>query len=167
MKNIRTHPIFTNYGANEDGEIYNVRLERPVKGSINKMGQKIVGIGKTPKLVSRIVYECFNGPIEEGYQIDHIDNDRTNNKLSNLQKLTKSENCIKKYKVDGYKSDGRKMQKVEATEKDTDNKQIFRSLSGAGKVLNICAPSIWRVCEGVYFYATSKNDGKKYSFKYI
>ena len=39
----------------------------------------------------RLVYKAFNGPIPAGYSIDHIDQDKTNNKLSNLRALTPKE----------------------------------------------------------------------------
>jgi hypothetical protein len=166
-EDIKIHPIFTLYGADKEGNIYNVKLKRKINGTMNKMNQRFIGVGGKTILVSRFVYECFNEIITEGYQIDHKDNDRTNNKISNLQKLTKSENCKKKFREDGYKQNGQKMHRVESTEKGTNNKQTFRSISGAGKVLGICAASVWRVCRGEYFFATSKKDGKKYSFKYI
>ncbi|MGR3315405.1 MAG: HNH endonuclease signature motif containing protein [Roseovarius indicus] len=35
----------------------------------------------------RHVWERANGPIPEGYQIHHLDSDRTNNKLRNLEAL--------------------------------------------------------------------------------
>lgn len=42
-------------------------------------------------LEHRFVWEQANGPIPEGFQIHHIDGDKTNNKLSNLQLLSNSE----------------------------------------------------------------------------
>ena len=40
------------------------------------------------KLFHRIVYEAFNGPIPQGMTIDHIDQDKANNRLSNLRLAT-------------------------------------------------------------------------------
>lgn len=37
------------------------------------------------------VWEFYNGPINEGYQIHHKDGDRGNNDIDNLQMLTKSD----------------------------------------------------------------------------
>lgn len=47
---------------------------------------------KSSVLVHRIIWETFNGDIPDGMQIDHKDNDRTNNNLDNLQIVTCSEN---------------------------------------------------------------------------
>jgi hypothetical protein len=42
--------------------------------------------------VHRAVYSAFNGCISEGFQINHIDGDKSNNKLSNLELVSASEN---------------------------------------------------------------------------
>ena len=49
----------------------------------------------------RMVWEAFKGKIPAGLEIDHINRDRHNNKLSNLRLVTHSENCLntKKNKI--------------------------------------------------------------------
>lgn len=47
-------------------------------------------------LVHRAVWEAFNGAIPEGMDIDHIDNDPSNNCLNNLQCITHKENLKKR-----------------------------------------------------------------------
>ena len=42
--------------------------------------------------VHKMEYESFYGKIKEGNEIDHIDSDSTNNKLSNLREVTPEEN---------------------------------------------------------------------------
>ena len=39
-----------------------------------------------------IEYEAFNGPIPEGMQVNHIDENTLNNNLENLNLMTPSEN---------------------------------------------------------------------------
>ena len=91
--------------------------------------------------------------------------DKTNNKLSNLQKITSSDNNKKKF-LDGYLRNGQKMRRVEVTY-PTGEKKIYRSMNGAGTSTVICCGSVGRVCNGVYKYATSKIDNKKYSFCFV
>lgn len=43
-------------------------------------------------LVHRLVWEAFNGPIPAGMQVNHIDEDKTNNRLDNLNLMTPKEN---------------------------------------------------------------------------
>jgi len=47
---------------------------------------------KKNKQVGKFVYEYFYGPVEDGYVVDHINSDRSDNRLNNLQKITYSEN---------------------------------------------------------------------------
>lgn len=49
------------------------------------------GIRKTYRM-NRLIWESFNGPIPDGYVIDHIDNNPINNKISNLQCITPQAN---------------------------------------------------------------------------
>ncbi len=55
-------------------------------------------------LVHRLVWESFNGPIPEGYELDHLSTERSDNRLSNLRCVTCKENNnnpitkIKRYK---------------------------------------------------------------------
>ena len=46
-------------------------------------------------LVHRFVWEYFNGPIEKGLTVDHIDGNKLNNHIDNLQLLARGENSRK------------------------------------------------------------------------
>ena len=45
------------------------------------------------KLVHRLIWETFIGEIPDGYEIDHINTIRTDNRLDNLRLVTHKENC--------------------------------------------------------------------------
>ncbi len=66
---------------------------------INKDGYKIVKLSRNSisrtKFVHRLVYETFVGSIPGGFDIDHIDFDRTNNNVDNLQAMTHADNVHK------------------------------------------------------------------------
>lgn len=47
---------------------------------------------RTMKYVARLVWEAFNGPIPEGMQVNHINEDKTDNRLENLNLMTSKEN---------------------------------------------------------------------------
>jgi hypothetical protein len=49
-------------------------------------------------LKHRFIWTYFNGPVPADVEIDHIDGDKLNNKLSNLQLLTHAENIRKHYR---------------------------------------------------------------------
>ena len=46
------------------------------------------------KRLHRVVYENEVGPIPDGFEIHHIDRDKSNNEISNLQCLSKREHAI-------------------------------------------------------------------------
>jgi hypothetical protein len=45
--------------------------------------------------VHQMVAECYLGSCPVGYEVDHIDGNKSNNHISNLQYLTKEENILK------------------------------------------------------------------------
>ncbi len=55
--------------------------------------------GQTTPMVHQLVWEYFgNAPVDKGYVIDHINEDRTDNRIENLQILTIGENVSKALK---------------------------------------------------------------------
>lgn len=67
-------------------------------------GYYLVCIKSKNYRASRVVWELFNGPIEEGMQIDHIDGNRANNKISNLRCVSSRTNGQNKRLLDENKS---------------------------------------------------------------
>ena len=69
---------------------------RDVKQFIGENGYFKVSLCKNGKPISkdvhRLVYEAFNGKILDNMQVNHIDENKTNNTLSNLNLLTPKEN---------------------------------------------------------------------------
>lgn len=62
-------------------------------GSINNKGYyQVVRKGMNYK-VHRVIWELFNGPIPEGFVIDHLDGNSVNNNIKNLSLKTNAENA--------------------------------------------------------------------------
>ena len=70
--------------------------EKILKLWINRKGYYIVCLCKqsTKKwyMVHRLVYEAFNGQIPEGYEVNHINEIKSDNRLENLNLMTHKEN---------------------------------------------------------------------------
>ena len=90
--------------------------ERILKPSINHRGYYQVQLWKQSiqkrYMVHRLVWEVFNGAITEGYEVNHINEVKSNNRLENLNLMTHKENinwgtgierCTKK-RINGKKS---------------------------------------------------------------
>lgn len=87
------------YYATIDGEILNVSKKIKIRFEESGNYYRFVGnynLGRKHFLVHRVVWEAFNGPIPEGYDIDHIDGNPHNNALNNLQAITHQENLKKR-----------------------------------------------------------------------
>ena len=56
------------------------------------IGYQLVNTKIGSKYVHRIIYETFNGEIPDGYEIDHINAVRDDNRLENLRIVTHKDN---------------------------------------------------------------------------
>ena len=93
------HPIYTNYAASKDGYIINLKRLIPRKGRLHSTGyfQTDVYHNGRKKLYQshRFVYESINGLIPCGLVVDHINSNKDDNHIDNLQLVTRQENCAK------------------------------------------------------------------------
>lgn len=88
---------FKHYYGNINGTIYSKRSKRFLKPSVSPIGYLSVtlchkGI-KYQHYVHRLIYCAFEGLIPKGLEINHIDGNKANNNLINLEVVTKSENA--------------------------------------------------------------------------
>ena len=65
-------------------------MDKPV-GSYNPRGYLLAGINKKKLYVHRIIWMLLKGPIPEGYHVHHIDGNRLNNDINNLECLSPDE----------------------------------------------------------------------------
>lgn len=106
MEEWKTIEGFEYYQVSDQGRARSLgridSLGRVIKGKILRPidagnGYLRVGLYKDGKhkLVSvhRLVWETFNGEIHEGMQVNHINEDKTDNRLCNLNLMSSKENC--------------------------------------------------------------------------
>ena len=103
------HPIYTNFGANKYGQIYNKKTKRCSIGILQPSGYFNItfsqkGLQRKTFHVHRFVYECIKGDIPEGMEINHIDSNRQNNCIKNLELMTRSENAKHAHEARKYKT---------------------------------------------------------------
>lgn len=67
------------------------RMRRGNKGKFDYCVRLYYNGKKKKWTLQRLIAACFLGPID-GYEINHIDRDPTNNHVDNLERLTASEN---------------------------------------------------------------------------
>lgn len=85
---------FPSHQVSSHGRVRNKRTGRVLKPFADRYGYLRLSIGNTDNVyIHRLVCETFLGEPENGAnQVNHIDGDRQNNHLSNLEWCTPSEN---------------------------------------------------------------------------
>lgn len=147
----KKHPIYQDYCGSNLGRVksinYNhtekeklLRKTKIIKHNKNRdyIAQQVCVYKNKKRIhysVHRFIYQCFNGIIPQDLQIDHIDNNPSNNKLQNLQLLTSSENT-KKIHIDNpnYVCNNQFGNKRIIC---LNNHQIYNSQHEAGRKLNL------------------------------
>ena len=157
------HQVFSKYAASKNGKVIKVKNGRIIRMSKNGNGYLKFNLSDKKKLEKtytysnhRFVYEVFRGPIPSCLEVDHINNVKTDNRIKNLQLLTKKQNI--------QKSRNRPIISINI---DNGKEKRFISIKTAAIELNIDAGNIPKVCRNKYKFLTSKKDGKKYTFRYL
>lgn len=138
------------YAVTEDGKIYSYRSKKFLKQKIDRYGYLIVNLSKNKKAksckVHRLVANAYI-PNPNNYDtVDHIDSDKTNNRVENLQWLDNASNNSKGHcKPIIHLETGK----------------IYVSARECARKLNMNEQCIRRVCNNVY-----KHTGKHH-FKYL
>lgn len=109
MNKLKVLDLFSGYTIREDGVVTS-RFGRVIKQQVGGLGYVRVELWENGKgrkyLVHRLVAQAFIPNPERKPQVNHIDGDKSNNKISNLEWVTQSENQIHAYRCGlqrGYK----------------------------------------------------------------
>ena len=158
------HQIFSDYAANKDGDIYSLKRKKILKKNKDSNGYLffIICNKKLEKqkfyYQHRFVYEVFKGPIPKCFEVDHINNCKSDNRLKNLQLLTHKQNVEKS-----------KNKAIISTCISNGKERRFLSIKKAAIEMDINAALISNICckRKSCKTATSKKDGCCYTFRYL
>ena len=159
------------YKVSNKGNIYSVervdsrghrRGGRMLKPGRNSHGYLTVGLYKNGKSktknVHRLVAETFI-PNPKGFlEINHKDENKSNNEMSNL------EWCTREYNINYGKRTEKVSKKVRAVNAKTGEVITFNSTHDAGRK-GYCQSYVAKACKGAYKTVTGKlvgGDGRKY-----
>lgn len=108
------------YWVSEYGDVVNAESGYVLKPTLSESGYLVVGKQITGDVgLHRVVYTAFLGEIPDGLQINHIDGNKANNHLSNLEVCTPSENTKHAYDNKLAKGkDGQTNSQAKVTEDD-------------------------------------------------
>jgi len=88
---------FSNYEIGEDGSIFSKHYHRLFKGTVQSNGYLQVKMMCKDGIrrhfgIHRVIWYYFNGDIPEDLQVNHIDENKLNNSIGNLNLLTPPDN---------------------------------------------------------------------------
>lgn len=99
------------YSIDRDGNVYSHNYRRTgktvmMKAVLDNRGYYIIELRNQKKRkmhqIHRLVASAFLEDYSEEFEVDHIDGERTNNKLSNLRMVTHQQNAFNRTKAKGY-----------------------------------------------------------------
>lgn len=167
----------SDYLIYNDGRLFSKKMNRFLKGKIDNTGYHIYALAINDKLsvskrkLSKIVYAhrlvaqyFIPNPNNLPY-VHHIDENKLNNHVSNLQWVTAKENYEKHLKKNGYKK--RDKPKYYINNLDGEEWRIFPenelySISSCGRVKNNKTNRLLKLDESQKYTRISLNDKKHY-----
>ena len=106
-------------------------------GTICKNGYRMITINNRRVYEHRLVWEQHNGEIPKGYQIHHINGDKLDNRIENLEMISNSEHQKQHSKNNNFGKDRIGIEPTNKTSIEIRNK--IKQLRQAGMLLNdIC-----------------------------
>lgn len=136
---------FTNYEVSDEGYVRNTHTGRILKQSIVGGYAKVDLYQKgkrTNMKVHRLVAKAFIPNPENKATVNHKDENKLNNNVSNLEWMTQKENS--NYGTRNQRITQKKSKRVKCIETDT----IYNSLKEAAAALGISMTSISQNCHG-------------------
>lgn len=159
-----TLPEFPTFEIFEDGKVLNLKTKNFLKGTIGSNGYRSVDIkdytgSRRVMLVHRLLALCFipNTSITK-VQVNHIDGNKLNNSISNLEWVTALENHT-------HSTNTGLQKKTKSVTCITTNK-VFDSAVEAAAFYGVGRPNISACCAGRRNSAGSLPDGTKLTWRF-
>lgn len=147
---------FDRYIVTADG-IYSKYFKRRLRGHPTVDGYYLVKLylknGKTKDFYyHRVIWYYFNGDIPKNLQVNHIDENKANNSLSNLELLSPKDNINygKRSDKNGLKRKGTHTKKVYQYSLDGILLNVFNSARECERKTEYCQANISKACNGVF-----------------
>ena len=148
---------FPDYVIYKNGEIFSLLSRRYITPVTKKTGYQDVLLTSRDgnhhtKLIHRLVAECFCTKREGANEVNHKNGDKTDNRAANLEWVTRSENLKHAFET-GLRTNDVTPKSIIATNIETGEQMLFKSIYSASKFLNISQGNICQACKGLRPYA--------------
>lgn len=154
------------YMATSDGRIYDLERDRYICEWVDNVGyyqciMRNEDKSKNYQRVHRLVAKAWVPNEDNRAFVNHIDGDKLNNSVSNLEWCTNSENTKHGYEIGAYHSTKRS-HKIRVSAKDGSFTKIYKSIRSACNELNINRKTVTSILKG-----DKKTNGYDYTFEYV
>lgn len=165
---------FINYEVSNTGKIKNKITNKELAGGIKRGYRQVILMNNNKryyKLVHRLVAETFIPNYTKRPQINHIDGNKLNNNVENLEWCTRSENMIHAYKTGLekplYAKENPRAKKVKQYDLNNNFIREYDGIREASRINNLNPRDISKCCKGIrkqvggYIWIYSTNYKKK------
>lgn len=135
------HPLYSDILVSDSGIIMSYKRGSwtELKQSDNDSGYLRVGVGHSnPQYVHRLVAETFLPNPQLLPEVDHVDDDKYNNYVSNLEWVTTSENNLRAFRTGIKQVSGRPVQIVETGQRFESISECARQIGGIQGNVSLC-----------------------------
>lgn len=152
----KQHPTLKDIAVSDNGDVmsYKKGSWRELKQSDNHSGYLRVGIGHgNPQYIHRLVAETYipnSDPINKT-DVNHIDGNKYNNSVDNLEWCTKSENELHAHRIGLKKNIGRPVIIVETGERFESQADCARAINGIQGNIALCLTKKRNTHRGFHF----------------
>lgn len=148
---------FPNYAVNKLGQVKYIPTGRIRANSIWKRWYPVVSVKKDGKdylrTIHRFIAKAFIPNPEWKREVNHIDWDKTNNKVENLEWATPRENAMHARRTGLHKSDGDMA--VICYDRDMNKLWEYKSIAAASRATWANRSAIAKVCRRLKKYKTA------------
>lgn len=142
------------YVVDENGNVYSRKTKKWMSQQTDRKGYKYTILNvcgkRTHFFIHRLVWAYHKGQLPEGKQINHIDGNKKNNQISNLEAVTGKENIQHAYAL-GLRKTGRgsgKMSSVRMLDLSGNEILLFDKIKDAASYVKRDSSHITKVCKG-------------------
>jgi len=118
-------------------------------GTLSNAGYRVVTIGVKNHFVHRLVLSSFAASLPASWVVNHIDGDKQNNCLENLEPTTPSQNMEHSYRTN-LRKPSKRQKPVRGRSLCSDAWVRFETVTAAAKHVGCSEGSIYDVCSGRY-----------------
>lgn len=173
---IACHPIYKNYGYNRDtNEIINFDKNQKVNENSRNTGYTGFTLYTddkipTPVYTHRFIWECCNSLIPRGYEVDHINKIRNDNRICNLRCVTISQNRKERdhTRIKEIAKNAHKMKRIiKAVNVDNEEEvYYFPCKNQCSKFFSVSPAMIYLICENKIYIKHANTEKGKFRFEY-